>query len=171
MFTYVCHNIIRTRIFIFPQAIIHYWFTFNFFRFSKSHFQNQYDYPLYSSSLILYTMLKYCQKSFNSRCFSILASAFNSIKNKAANAISLRIYNPWRVKWVIVLILKILYWKTKIIKGEPRVYYSLSRYKKKGSYDILTYISEHVTLVQLMDSLRILNHAINVVGYWELFRE
>ena len=37
-------------------------------------------------------ILKYCQKSLNSCCFSILASAFASINHKnAANAISLRI--------------------------------------------------------------------------------
>ena len=54
----------------------------------------------------------------------------------------------------------------KKIKGEPRVYYSLRKYKKMGSYDILTDISEHVTLVQLMDSLGNLNHDISVVGYW-----
>ena len=35
-----------------------------------------------------------------------------------------------------------------------------------GYYDILTYIKEHVTLVQLMDSLGNVNHAISVVGYW-----
>ena len=35
-----------------------------------------------------------------------------------------------------------------------------------GSCDILTDISEHVTLVQLMDYLGNLNHAISVVGYW-----
>ena len=34
------------------------------------------------------------------------------------------------------------------------------------SYDILANISEHVTLVQLMDSLVNVNHAISVVGYW-----
>ena len=34
------------------------------------------------------------------------------------------------------------------------------------SYDILTDISEHDTLFQLMDSLHNLNHAISVVGYW-----
>ena len=50
------------------------------------------------------------------------------------------------------------------IKGEPRVYYSLRRYKNKGSYDILEDISEHVTLFQLMDSLDNANHAISVVG-------
>ena len=35
-----------------------------------------------------------------------------------------------------------------------------------GSFDILTDISEHVALVQLMDSLGNANHAISVVGYW-----
>ena len=54
----------------------------------------------------------------------------------------------------------------KYIKGEPRVYYSLTKYKNMGSYDILTDISEHVTLVQLMDYLGNVNNAISVVGYW-----
>ena len=35
-----------------------------------------------------------------------------------------------------------------------------------GSSGILTDISEHVTLVQLMDYLGNVNHAISVVGYW-----
>ena len=51
------------------------------------------------------------------------------------------------------------------IKGEPKVYYSLRKYKKKGSYDILADISEHVTLVNLMNSLENVNRAISVVGY------
>ena len=40
------------------------------------------------------------------------------------------------------------------------------KYKKKGFYDILKEISEHVTLVQLMDYLGNVNNAISVVGYW-----
>ena len=40
------------------------------------------------------------------------------------------------------------------------------KHKKKGYYDILTYISKNVTLVQLMDYLENENHAISVVGYW-----
>ena len=48
---------------------------------------------------------------------------------------------------------------------KPRFYYSLRKYKKKGSYDILTDISENATLVQLMDSLGYINHTISVVGY------
>ena len=35
-----------------------------------------------------------------------------------------------------------------------------------GSYEILTYISEYVTLVQFMDFLGNMNRAISVVGYW-----
>ena len=35
-----------------------------------------------------------------------------------------------------------------------------------GYFDILTDISIHVTLVQLMDSLGNLNRAVSVVGYW-----
>ena len=35
-----------------------------------------------------------------------------------------------------------------------------------GSFDILTEITEHVPLAQLMDSLGNVNHAISVVGYW-----
>ena len=52
----------------------------------------------------------------------------------------------------------------KIIQSKPRVYYILLKYKQKGYYDILKDISEHFTLVQLMDSLRNVNHAISVVG-------
>ena len=46
------------------------------------------------------------------------------------------------------------------------MYYSLIKYKKKGYYDILSDISENVTLVQLMDKLVNVNNAISVVGYW-----
>ena len=45
------------------------------------------------------------------------------------------------------------------------MYYSLRKYKQKGYYDILKDISEQVKLVQLMDSLGNVNHAIIVVGY------
>ena len=40
------------------------------------------------------------------------------------------------------------------------------KYNNMGSYDIMTDICEHVTLVQLMDYLGNVNHAISVVGYW-----
>ena len=35
-----------------------------------------------------------------------------------------------------------------------------------GSYNIMTYISLRVTLVQVMDYLCNVNHAISVVRYW-----
>ena len=51
-------------------------------------------------------------------------------------------------------------------KGEAKVHYNLIKYKNKGPYKILENISENVTLLQLMDSLGNMNHAISVVGYW-----
>ena len=54
----------------------------------------------------------------------------------------------------------------KINEGEARVNYKLIKYKKMGDYKILEDISANVTLVQLMDSLGNVNHAISVVGYW-----
>ena len=39
-------------------------------------------------------------------------------------------------------------------------------YKQKGSFDILDDIIEYVTLLQLMDSLCNVNHAISASGYW-----
>ena len=113
-------------------------------------------------------ILKYCQKSLNRFCFSSLASAFVSINNnKAANDISLRIEESLESKVGnrIDYANDILRNK-KINKCETKVHYNLMKYKRKGLYKILEYISEHVTLVWLMDSLVNVNHAISVVGYW-----
>ena len=46
------------------------------------------------------------------------------------------------------------------------MYYILRKYNKKGSYKIITYIREHVTLFQLMNSLGNVNNDISFVGYW-----
>ena len=51
-------------------------------------------------------------------------------------------------------------------KGETRVHYKLMKYKKMGEYKILEDISANVTLVQVMDSLGNVNHAISFVGSW-----
>ena len=51
-------------------------------------------------------------------------------------------------------------------KGEARVHYKLIKYKKMGEYKILEDISANFTLIQLMDSLGNVNHAISVVGSW-----
>ena len=42
----------------------------------------------------------------------------------------------------------------------------MKKYKKKGYFNILNYISEYVTLVQLMDSIVNVNHDISGIGYW-----
>ena len=52
----------------------------------------------------------------------------------------------------------------KINKGEPKVNYNLMKYNKMREYKILEDISENFTLVQSMDSLGNVNHAISVVG-------
>ena len=58
-------------------------------------------------------------------------------------------------------------WKDqKRVKGESRAYYSLRKYRKIGSYYILIYIGEHVTLVQLIYYLGNVNYSISVDGYW-----
>ena len=56
--------------------------------------------------------------------------------------------------------------KHKRNEGEARVYYKLIKYKKIGDYKCLEDISANVTLVQLMDSIGNVNHAISVVGSW-----
>ena len=53
----------------------------------------------------------------------------------------------------------------KKLKGKQRVYDSLRIYKNMGSYDILTDISEYVSLVHFMDYFDNVNHAISVLGY------
>ena len=54
----------------------------------------------------------------------------------------------------------------KINKGEARVHYQLIKYKKMDDYKFFEDISENVTLIQLIDSLVNVNHAISVVGSW-----
>ena len=110
--------------------------------------------------------LNYYQKSLKSCCFSSLASAFDSInQNKSADAISLRIEESLEseVGNCIVFANDILKNETK---GEPKVYHSPVKYKKKGYGDILKDISKIFALAQFVDHLGNLNHAISVVGYW-----
>ena len=113
-------------------------------------------------------ILKYCQKSLNGCCFSSLVSASASINhNKASNDI------PLRIKYSLESeVGNRIDFTNDILKGkninkvETKVHYSLIKYNKKGLYKILEYSSENVTLVQLMDSLGNMNHAISVVRYW-----
>ena len=113
-------------------------------------------------------MLKYCKKSLNSCCFSSLESAFYIINHtKAANYVAIYIEESLKIQVgncidFVNAILK----NEKRFKGEQKLYYSMSTYTTRGFFDILTDISEHVTLVQLMYSLVNVNCAISVVGYW-----
>ena len=55
-------------------------------------------------------MLKYCQKSLIICCFCILASDISSIKKPRLPMLyNCACKNPWRVKWLIVLILQMLF--------------------------------------------------------------
>ena len=53
-----------------------------------------------------------------------------------------------------------------IIKGEQNLRYNMTIQKKNEYFGVLNDISGNVTLVQLMDSLGCVNHAINIVGHW-----
>ena len=81
-------------------------------------------------------ILKYCQRSLNSCCFSSLASSFASIHhNNAANAISLRIKESLeseagnRIDFANDILKD-----NKRNEGEARVNYNLIKYKKKVLY-------------------------------------
>ena len=52
------------------------------------------------------------------------------------------------------------------IKGQQNLQYNLTIWNKNDAFDILHYISEDLTLVQLMDSLLHVNRYISIVGYW-----
>ena len=113
-------------------------------------------------------ILSYCQKTLNCCCFSSLSSAFDSSKHvKAANAIYICIKESFKsevgnhIDFANEIMLK-----GKRNEGEARVHYKLIKYKKMGDYNILEDISADVTLVQLIDSLGNVNHAISVVGSW-----
>ena len=51
-------------------------------------------------------------------------------------------------------------------KDEQRLRYKLEKWQNAGYFDILNNISKYVTLVQLMDSLGDMNHAVSVDGKW-----
>ena len=111
-------------------------------------------------------ILKYRQKSFDRCCLSSLEYSFAGIKQtKADNAVSLRIEKSLKIKVVNRIDFTNSIFKNEYFKGEPRVYYSLRKYKKMGYYDILKYRGDNFTLVQLMDSLGNVNHAISFLGY------
>ena len=52
------------------------------------------------------------------------------------------------------------------IKVQQNLRYNMTIWKKNDAFDILNEISKDVILVQLMNSLGNLNHAISIVGHW-----
>ena len=52
------------------------------------------------------------------------------------------------------------------VKDDQVLYYNIKKYKQKGYFDILNGISEHITMVKLMDYPGNGYHDIIVVGYW-----
>ena len=50
-------------------------------------------------------------------------------------------------------------------KVEQKMFYTLMKYKNRGSYDVLKDMSGYIFLVQLMNYLVNVNNAISVVGY------
>ena len=54
----------------------------------------------------------------------------------------------------------------RIIKVKQNLQYNLNIWNQNYAFDILNDISEDVNLVQLMDSLGNLKHAISILGHW-----
>ena len=52
------------------------------------------------------------------------------------------------------------------IKREQNLQYNLTIWNNSDAFDIIHDNCEDVTLVQLMESLVNVNHAISIVGYW-----
>ena len=55
--------------------------------------------------------------------------------------------------------------RRKKFECEQNLRYNLTILRKSDGFDILNEISENVTLVELMDSLGNVNHAIIIVGH------
>ena len=115
-------------------------------------------------------MLKYRQYTPNICCFSSLESAFESVNQiKASNAISKRMEDSLTSQVGFrnyIDFANAVLKNQKIVKGVQKLYYKMSKYTQKSSFNILNDICEHFTLVQLMDSLVNVNRVISVVGYW-----
>ena len=115
--------------------------------------------------------MKYHQKTYSSCCLSSLSSAFHFIGDNRAVPDPVNIIEE-------SLTLQIEYCKNRIrfanyimknrikINGKQNLRYNLTIWKKIYAFDILNFISEYVTLVQLMDSLRNVNRTISIVGHW-----
>ena len=88
-------------------------------------------------------------------CFKLSGLFFNE-QTKDVNAISLRIEESLKSKTIFKK-------KEKSKANQECTIYKPREFKKMGYYDILTEISENVTLVQFMYSLGNTNNDISVV--------
>ena len=116
-------------------------------------------------------LIKYHQKSSNSFCLSSLASAFHCIgDNRSVTDLVNKIEESLTIQTEIsnsrIHFANYIMKNRRKLKCEQNLQYNLTIWKKNDDFDILNYISEDVTLVQLMDSLGNVNNAISIVGYW-----
>ena len=114
-------------------------------------------------------MLQYHQKTSNSCCLGSLEYAFHIIgDNRAVTALVNRIEESLKLQ--TDKFMNIIHFDNNImtnrmhIKGEQHLRYNIKIWNKKDDFYILKNISEYVTLVQLMDPLVKVNHAISIEG-------
>ena len=116
-------------------------------------------------------LIKYHQKLSNICCLSSLPPAFhiigdnwdvNSLVNRIEESLTLQTEKNRN----IIHFANVIMTKRMKIKGEHNLRYNLKVWKKNDAFYILKDISENVTLVQLIDALENVNHAISIVGHW-----
>ena len=116
-------------------------------------------------------VLEFYQNTSNSFFLSSLASTFHIIDYKrAVTALDNGIEESFTIHTYkfrnIIHFANDIMTNIMHIKGEQNLRYNMKIWNKKGAFNILNDISENVTLVQLMDTLGNLNHAISIVRYW-----
>ena len=53
-----------------------------------------------------------------------------------------------------------------INKGQQQCRYKVVQWNNRGTFDILNDISDHMTLVKLIDTAINVNHAVSIIGCW-----
>ena len=115
-------------------------------------------------------VLKYHQKSSNSCCLSSLLSTFYIIGDDR-DVTDLVNFVEESLTLQTDKFSNIVHFDNSImtnrmhIKGEQHLRYNLKTWHKKYAFDILKKKNECFTLVQLMELLGYVNHAISIVGY------
>ena len=73
-------------------------------------------------------------------------------------------FNHW-VIW-IGSSLPIKLWQIVLGKKDISIFVIRCLNEKTGKFGILNHISDHVTLVQLIDTISNVNNAVSINGYW-----